>query len=332
MEIFQSSAITFNKFKIKYTNLNEYFNFDIKENKAFYFFIDFDYLLKIFMYSLDIEDYSYIDDSVTDNFTVGILNLISHYKNYFYKHCDAISYFYIGVDRKIYLRDDKSDPNIERMIKRLASMINMIPRINFYYCESREQKFYFKYNLIKIIKNINGIKTRSIFIDLCKPYLNELFYGVTKDYNLILFHHTSETAMYQYKNFKYEQMENVPDIYVNTVLKLIPVYEALISTDIHKQIDKIIMNFILKNKDKNIDYNLPEIKEKILKQCTKSKTAMIALHKINFDLCNPIYLNMTKTFINQWKRIIRDNSIYKINEMLEVPDKYRINIELLMNY
>ena len=332
MEIFVSSAITFNKFKIKYTNLNEYFKFDKKENKAFYFFIDFDYLFKIYLYSLNIEDYRYIDENVTDNFTVGILNLISHYKNYFYKHCDAISYFYIGVNRDLYKINKQIDPNINKMIERLVSMINMIPRINFYYCETKEQKFYVKYNLIKIIKNIKGDKTRSIFIDLCKPYLNDLIYGITKDYNIIFFHHTSETVMYQYENFKYEQMESVPDIYITTVLKLLPVYEALLMSDINKQIDKIIMDFILKNKNKRIDYNLPEIKEKILKQCTKSKVALKTLNKINFDLCNPIYIDMTRTFIYNWKCIIRVNSIYKINEMLDSPDKYRIYIELLMNY
>ena len=325
-----NGSITFNKLKMKYDYMNEYFMFPIKEKKSFYFFIDFDYLLRIYMHSTEYEDFRYIDDNFIDNFTVGLLNLISHYKNYFYKHCDAISYFYIGVDRKQYIKYQA----IDNMMKKMCSIVSMIPRINFYYCESIEQKFYLKYNLIRIIKMIKSDGTRCVFMDLCRPYMNELIYGLTKDYHIIQYHQKDPSDIYGFNNFRYDILKHVPDIYVNTVIKLLPVYEALEELEIHdqKRIDKVIMDFILKNKDNKVDYNQDETKELALKLFTSKRKAINKLRKITHNLSSPLYQTMMSTIIKSWKHNIKDNSIYKINEMLQIPDKCRINIELLMNY
>lgn len=330
MEEILTSSIFFNKLKLKYSYINDYFQFPIKEEKTFYFFIDFDYIIRMFMHSIQCEDFRYIDANIVDNFTVGLLNLISHYKNFFYKHCDSLSYFYIGVDRKQYAKFE----SMTEMFRRLVSTANMIPRINFYYCESVEQKFYLKYNLIRTIKTIKGPNHRTVFIDICKPYMNELIYCLTKDYHLVQYHQKDPTGLYGFNNFKEDYLTHVPDIYMNTVLKLLPVYEALDTLEIHgqKRIDKVIMDFIIKNKDKHLDYNLEETKELALKLFTSKRRAINKLRKINRSLTSPVYQNMMTTIIKSWKNVIKDNSIYKINEMLNIPDNCRINIELLMNY
>lgn len=330
MEELVSGSVTFNKFKVKYVYMNEYFLFNqnAQEKKTFYFFIDFDYVLRQYMHSLECFDFRYIDDNFTDNFVVGLLNLISHYKNYFYRHCDSISYFYIGVDRKQYVKYE----NIDKMFHKIVSIVNMIPRINFYYCESKEQKFFLKYNLIRIIKRVKEGDGRIIFLDICRPYMNELVYMLTKDYNYIQYDQREQTTMYGFYNFRTECMRNVPPIYINTVIKLLPVYEALNELEIHdqKKIDNVIMDFILKNK--KADFNDDATKELVLKMFTSKRKAVNKLRKLIGKLNNPLYETTMTTIIKSWNNHIKDNSIYKINEIMKVPDRCRINIELLMNY
>ena len=75
MEELVSGSITFNKFKVKYAYMNEYFLFNqnAQEKKTFYFFIDFDYVFRQYMHSLECFDFRYIDDNFTDNFVVCVL-------------------------------------------------------------------------------------------------------------------------------------------------------------------------------------------------------------------------------------------------------------------
>ena len=62
MEELVSGSVTFNKFKVKYAYMNEYFLFNqnAQEKKTFYFFIDFDYVLRQYMHSLECFDFRYI--------------------------------------------------------------------------------------------------------------------------------------------------------------------------------------------------------------------------------------------------------------------------------
>ena len=80
--------------------------------------------------------------------------------------------------------------------------------------------------------------------------IGEAVYMLTKDYNYIQYDQREQTTMYGFYNFRTECMRNVPPIYINTVIKLLPVYEALNELEIHdqKKIDNVIMDFILKNK------------------------------------------------------------------------------------
>jgi len=324
-----SGTILFNRLKLKYAYMNEYFNFNLEEKRAFYFFIDFDYLLRIYMHATQYEDFRLIDEEFIDNFTVGLLNFISHYKNYFYKYCDSMSYFYIGVDRKQY----KDYPNMTKMFSRLVSTANMIPRINFYYCDSRKQKFYIKYNLIRTIKTLKS-DTNVIIMDIGKQYMNELIYYLTKKYYVIRFSNHESTTLYSFDDFKSDCLNHVPDIYINKVIQLLPVYESLEALEIvnEKRIDKVIMDFIIKNKDNDINYNDNMTKELVLKLFTSKRKALNRLREINNNLSNPVYQTMITSIIKGWRNTIKDNSVYKINEMLNIPDKCRINIELLMNY
>ena len=55
---------------------------------------------------------------------------------------------------------------------------------------------------------------------------------LTKDYNYIQYDQREQTTMYGFYNFRTECMRNVPPIYINTVIKLLPVYEALNETGV----------------------------------------------------------------------------------------------------
>ena len=90
------------------------------------------------------------------------------------------------------------------------------------------------------------------------------------------------------------------------------------------------MDFILKNK--KADFNDDATKELVLKMFTSKRKAVNKLRKLIGKLNNPLYETTMTTIIKSWNNHIKDNSIYKINEIMKVPDRCRINIELLMNY
>ena len=69
-----------------------------------------------------------------------------------------------------------------------------------------------------------------------------------------------------------------------------------------------------------------------IKKFTKMKKIENRLKKLEGDLNSIIYKNMIEVTMRNWKHVIKDNSIYKVNEILNVPKNKRINIELLMNY
>ena len=41
---------------------------------------------------------------------------------------------------------------------------------------------------------------------------------------------------------------------------------------------------------------------------------------------------MAKIVMENWRHVIKDNSIYNINETMNIPKDKRINIEILMKY
>ena len=119
--------IMFNSHKLKYNIMNDYFNFDIKEKKTIYFFIDFDFILSKYLYTIDYHSSKdmIITKEMTNEFLINFLNLISHYKSYFYNKCDCLSFFYITINNKKYIKDK----NVSDMIVSIAKIITMIPRI-----------------------------------------------------------------------------------------------------------------------------------------------------------------------------------------------------------
>lgn len=328
-----NTSILFNSHKMKYITMNNFFNTtlnnDIKE-KIFYYFIDLDYILSKYLYTIgyfEIKDMK-IDNEIIKDFMIEFLNLISHYKQYFYTQQDAISFIYIGINNHHY----KKDKEIEKLIKQLIKITTMIPKIYIYYYDNDDYNFFLKYNLIRtiVISKSNSGKT-PIFLDLSKTNKNELFYKLTKNYNLFKFDQY-KIFLYGYKNFKEDYMQDVEDIYINSVISLLPVYEILNDIKINKKvrIDDIILKFIKSHiKD---DFNNIKTQLLVLKLFTKMKKLEIKLVKLNQDLSSVVYTRIMQTVMQTWKSTVKDNNIYNINEILHVEKNKRINIESLMKY
>ena len=132
--------------------------------------------------------------------------------------------------------------------------------------------------------------------------------------------------------FKQEYLSNIEDIYINSIISLLPVYEILNYIKINKQvrIDDVILKFIKKYPDEN--FNTIETQLLVLKLFTSSKKLESKLIKLNSNMNSYVFSNMAKIVMENWKHVIKDNSIYNINETLNLPYNKRINIETLMKY
>ena len=92
----------------------------------------------------------------------------------------------------------------------------------------------------------------------------------------------------------------------------------------------IILKYIKENKDK--DFNSISTKLLILKMFSRLKSLEKKLKSLEYNLNSPLYSQMIQIIMENWKHIIKDNSIYNINEILHIPIEKRINIETLMKY
>lgn len=319
-------GIMFNSQKIKYSELDLYFQRTNVE-KIIYYCIDFDYIMSKYLYAIDYDkDIKFTEEDIND-FITEFLNLISHYKRYFYNKLDAISFFYVGINVNHY----KDDPNISNLIKKLTTLITMIPRIYIYYYDNFRQGFFMKYNLIRTICiSRQGQNKDILFFDLCKFNMNELIYKLTKNY--YFFVNNDGIHLYGFNNFKEENLNDVEPLYMNNVISLLTIYETLNELQLNNKfkIDDIIMKFIKEHR--NEDFNDIRTKLLVIKKFTKMKKIENRLKQLEGDLSSPIYKNMIEVTMRNWRNVIKDNSIYKVNEILKVPKNKRINIELLMNY
>lgn len=322
--------LLFNTHKMKYTNLNNSFNFTGDTEKIFYFFLDFDYLMGKYLYTIGYFNTknAKITDEMTTEFLVEFLNLIAHYKQYFYKYQDGKAFVYVGINNKHY----KQNKEIEKMIKQIIKIVTVIPSIYIYYYDNDDYNFFLKYNVIRTILLSKQTSNRTpIFLDLSKVNKNELFYKLTKNYNLFKFDQYN-ICLYRYEDFKNDYLYNVEDIYINSVITLLPVYEILNELKINKnvRIDDIILKFI-KTHIKE-DFNNIKTQVLVLKKFTKMKKLEHKLIKLNSDLNSIVYSQIMKVVMQTWRNTIKDNSIYNINEMLKIPKNKRINIESIMKY
>lgn len=324
-------SLLFNTHKMKYNNLTEFFSYlNNEKEKIFYYFIDFDYLMSKYLYTIGYFSTKNmkITKEMTNIFIAELLNLISHYKQYFYKYQDAISFIYIGINNKHY----KSHPEIENMIKNIINIITVIPRIYIYYYDNEDYNFFLKYNVIRtIVLSKQGTNKIPVFLDLSKYNKNELFYKITKNYSLFKMDQY-KIFLYGYNDFKNEYLYNIEDIYINSILALLPVYEVLNEIKINKKvrIDDIMLKFIKSHM--NEDFNNVKTQILVLKLFTKMKKLESQLIKLNGDLNSIVYSRMMKIVMETWKNTVKDNNIYNINEMLDIPENRRIHIETLMKY
>lgn len=319
--------IMFNSQKIKYSELDLKFQRTNVE-KIIYFCLDFDFILGKYLYAIDYDnDIKFTEEDIND-FITEFLNLIAHYKRYFYNKLDAMSFFYIGININHY----KNDKNIVALIKKLTSLITMIPRIYIYYYENYRQGFFMKYNLIRTIciSRSEQNDKEIIFFDMCKFNMNELIYKLTKNYYFFI--NNDGIHLYGFKNFKEENLSDVEPLYMNNVISLLTIYETLNELQLNNKfkIDNIIMDYIKTHRSD--DFNDIRTKLLIIKKFTKMKKIENRLKQLEGDLNSILYKNMIEVTMRNWKHVIKDNSVYKINEILGVPRNKRINIELLMNY
>ena len=321
-------SIMFNMNKIKYDILNMYFEENVKKTNIInYFFIDLDFILAKYMYASEcsIEDFN---EEASDLFILEILNLISHYKRFFCEKINSNGFFYIGIPVKKY----KKYKILNDMIVKLNKLLTVIPKIYVYYYEDDHYNYWLKYNLIKnICFYKQGSNITPIIFDLGKIYRSELFYILTKNYHIFRYE-GNKPYLYSFNDFKKEYLSDIEDIYLNSIISLLPVYETLSFFNINKKvrIDDIMLKFIKKHPREN--FNSSETQQLLLKTFSSSKKLEKKLNSILHNMNSYVYSNMSKTVMENWKHVIKDNSIYRINEALKIPDDKRVNIEILMKY
>lgn len=317
----------FNNHKIKYSILDRKVLYDRTKQRTVYFVIDLEYILTKYLYMIgymDIKDMKISEDE-QNQFIAEFLNLIAHYKNYFFKYMDSLSFFYIAINNKRY----KNDKQISYMIKKLISIIILIPRINVYYYEKGEQNFYLKYNLIRtILITRKSSETEQLFFNIGKCNMCELFYRLTK--NFYTFNFDSEEKIYGFHDFWVEHLNDIEPIYLSPIISLLSVYEVLDDLKISKQvrIDDVILKYVKNHMEE--DFNAIETKLLVLQLFTNMKKIQNKLTKLENNLSSIVYTTMMQTTMENWKRCVKDKAIYKVNEMLKIPHDKRINIETLM--
>ena len=326
----ENIGMLFNSHKMKYVYLDEWFSNTDKKEKIFYLFIDFEYILSKYLHTIgyhDVKDMEITDEAVNE-FIMELLNLIAHYKKYFYNHMDAMSFCYIGVNNKRHNKDN----TLNDMISRIVKIITLIPRIYVYYYDNNEYNFFLKYNLIRtIIVSKQNTGKVPYFVDLGRHNMNELYYKLTKNYYLFRYDQY-KIYLYGFEDFRNEFLYNIEEIYINSIISLLPVYEILNEIKINKKvrIDDILLKFIKNHM--NEDFNKIEIQLLALKMFTKMHKLESKLIKLNNDLNNMVYSSIMKVVMQNWKYTVKDNSIFNINEILHMPKEKRINIETLMKY
>ena len=324
------TKILFNTHKMKYEAMNQYFNFDIKEEKVFYCCMDMDWLMSKFLYAIDYYNTkdAKLTPEISNDFLSGLLNIIAHYKNYFYNHCDSISFFYLFINKKRYERD----PELNNLMKNITKLITIIPRIYICYYENDDQGFFLKYNLVKhILLSKRGSGKRPIFFDFSKCDKNELFYSITKDIYTFRFDNY-KIYPYGFNDFYNDFMPKVEIQYLNNILKLMSVFYVLDEIKINKKIriDDVIYKYVKSHN--NDDFTDIKTKIHVIRMFTKIRSLVKKIKSLEYNLNNPMYSHMIQIIMENWKRTIKDNSIYNINEILHIEQDKRINIETLMKY
>ena len=321
-------SILFNSNKIKYDTLTMYFNENVNKTSILnYFFIDFDFILLKYMYVTECYDNDFTEEAA-DLFILEILNLISHYKRFFYEKMNSNGFFYIGIPVNKY----KKHEIINNMITKFIKLATVIPKIYIYYYENDNYNYWLKYNLVKnICLYKQGSNITPIIFDLGKIYKSELFYILTRNYHMFKYD-GNKPYLYSFNDFKREYLTDIEEIYLNNIVSLLPIYETLSSFNINKKvrIDDIIMKFIKKHPREN--FNSFETQLLLLKTFSSAKKLEKKLNSIHHNMNSYIYSNMSRTVMENWKHIIKDSSIYRINEILNIPDDKRVNIEILMKY
>lgn len=322
--------VIFNSHKIRYINLDNCLKFKEDAKKNAYIFIDFDYLIKKFLYCIDYYNNKgmIIDKDITNQFLVGFLNMIAHYKNYFYNKHDTMSFYYIFINNKKY----KNYRQIDNLIQTINKIILMIPRVYTIYYEKDDQLFYLRYNLmnkINIVKSSNK-ENQCFYINIGYDNKSEIMYRINKNFYQIVFEEF-KANLYGFDRFRNEKLKDIDDIYINAILALIPVYVILDEIKIvdKVRIDDVIMRYIKTHP--NANYSDPTTHLLILKMFSHLKRLETKLRKLETDLNSAKYNTIIEAIMNNWKHIVKDKSIMNINELYKIPADKRISIEILVN-
>lgn len=322
--------IVFNSHKIRYTNLDKTLNFDAKKHKNAYIFISFEMLMRKFLYTIDYYNNKdmKIDNDTINQFMVNILNLIAHYKNYFYNRHDTISFYYIFINNKKY----KNNKNLNKLVKTINKIILMIPRVYTIYYENDRQMFFLKYNLMNKINLVKGNNKNEqcFYINISSEDKTELMFRINKNFYQLNFE-GYRPYLYGFDDFRKHKLRDIDDIYINSILALMPVYVVLDDIKISDKvkIDDIILKYIKTHPNDN--YNDMKIHLLIMKMFTQLRKLYNKLQKLEYDLNSAKYNTIIEVIMNNWKHIIKDKNITNINEIYKIPPDKRIMIEILIN-
>lgn len=301
---------TFNSKKLKYSKLDDFYNNKFKNEKTnINIFFNCDKMIEEY---LECEDRD-IGNGIKIQFLKEFLNLIAHYRTYFFKH-DILTRIYVSIN---------NSNEITEFVTKIASMI---PRIYILNYKKGEDLFFLKYNIIAKIKSMNK---NEWFLDIGNSKNNILNFRISTDYAIIDRDNNYNLIIEGYDYFKKEILNNIDEIYIKPILSL---WEIFVILENVIDNDKII-NSLKKYVEENLwyDFNDVGIKLKALRFITRSKKLAKKVVELNDNLNSIYYNKLSDIIIENWRHNVSDKNILRINEILGIRSN-RIAIENLINY
>ena len=270
-----------------------------------------------------------LSDEDINEFVLEFLNLIAHYKQYFYKYMKSMSFFYVSVSKTVY----NWNVYLTTVMQKIVRIINLIPRIYVYYHDTVDQGFNLKYNLFKTICiSRNDANTEILLFDISNNYRYHLLYKLSRNVYTFIFD-DYKLRLYDFDQFFYETVP-VPSnkIRKSDFISTLSIYTIIVESKFknwQKRYNRLL-EYISNNY--STDYNLLENKIALMKRFSKSEELINKLIQLEKNLNSPVYMQTMSIIMKNWKNVIKDKNIYKINELLVLPKHKRINIETLMRY
>lgn len=327
-----------NTFKLKYELLNNMFD-KFKGNKYRYMLIiDVEKILSIMINSI-YKNHLIITNSQKTKLLVGLLNIISHYRHYYYNSLHSINSILLYCSKTSFYNENKEIfDDLNKIIQFLPNMI-LVPNI-----EKNQNDFFYLHTMCHIVEHTRKICTTNkqelILNVLGNDSLEYQLFNIVEKTYFFSTHESNDnekiidfSGIWRYIIGDDTRINNpiyslglkrllVPYCIVN---KIIPYKEYLIP--IHNSLRlKAKSNMLFSIIESNNNINEKDYAIKVLNEPDKLETALnTILYSRNIAMKPYIQL-----FIRTWNKKLKDNKIESINEYSKVFEENNINIAWLL--